>query len=258
MTSGRLLFEVLVLLTARFLFLCGVLAKLLGRQQRTWPTIAGLGCSTVAVASLLALHLSWVSPEVSQRVGIGGIRVLALLLFWPTLAALIFSVAGSGTIRFLGIASAAITGLWWASLAVEAGMSMGAPMVRHPTQFSIPNGYVGWVEVKYGEKNTPPLPMKNGVYVCTIPPTGVLTTSSSLEEGWAKDEYVYYSENGATHGLKVTNWGLGGMIWGETLQSQAPVQFAQRFYVGTEEQFRHTLPFDERRYYDFKSDKTSR
>ena len=76
--------------------------------------------------------------------------------------------------------------------------------------------------------------VNNGTLVCRIPDSGLLDTSSPLEEGWAKDEYFYYSKDGAMHALKSTGWGHGGLIWGET--NSTTEQF---FFVGTEEQFRH-------------------
>jgi hypothetical protein len=120
-----------------------------------------------------------------------------------------------------------------------------SPLVRHLVKFLIPDGYVGLIEVKYGENNTPALPIKNGTFICRIPDSGLLRTSSPLEDGWAKDEYFYYSKDGSMHALKDTGWGLGGMIWGGSAQwQQAPIgskpaQVAQFFYVGTEERYHH-------------------
>jgi len=125
---------------------------------------------------------------------------------------------------------------------MEAAISMSAPITRHPTRFLIPDGYVGWVEVKYGDSNAPAFPLDKGTLVCRIPGGGLLVTSSSLEEGWAKDQYFYYSKDGSVRALKETGWGSGGMIWGG---SNSTVD--QYFYVGTEEQYHKAVSTNESR-----------
>jgi hypothetical protein len=225
-------------------------------------TLAGIVFSTLAVGSLLVLHLSWISAAVSQYFGDSGIRILALFLFWPTLAGLLFSAAGSGKIRFLGVGTSVITGLWWFTLLMDAAISMGAPIARHPDKFLIPENYVGWIEVKYGETNSPALQMNNRILIYQIPDSGLLSTSSLLEGGWAKDEYFYSSQDGSLHSLKETGWGDGGMVWGNTNEWEAspdgsmPKQVAAYFYVGTEEQYHRAESRNGRRPFDeSKSDK---
>ena len=249
MISGRPLVYLLILLAAWFSLLCGalwqVLRRPLARGPRTYLTVVGLGCSTMAVGALLVLHLSWLSVVSSQRLGEGGIRILALLLFWPTLAGFVLSIAGSGRMRFLGVGTCLATGFWWFFLAISAGISMGAPIARYPTRFLIPKGYVGWVKVKYGE-TAPPLEMSDGTYICRIPANGILATSSRLEDGWAKDEYFYYSDNDSLEALPDTGWGGGGMIWAGNVgweqpqDGSRPMRVAQSFYVGREDQYRRS------------------
>ena len=248
--NGRALFLVLLLLAVWFAFLCRTLWKLvrassLGSEpkMRGYATLVGIGCAAIAVGALLALHLSWISTEMSQRLGLKAIRIMSLLLFWPTLAGLLLSTGGRGRIRFLGIATCLITGLWWFSLSVGAAISMGAaPMARHPTRYLIPEAYVGWVKIKHGE-DAGPLEMSNGKYICRIPVNGTLYTSSRPEDGWAKDEYFYYSGSGSLRELPETGWGKGGMIWAGHSEFQAtqggsmPARFTEVFYVGTEEQY---------------------
>ena len=237
MVSGRPLVFVLILLTVWFLLLCGVVWKALKARKsargRNHATIAGLGCAAIAVGALLGLHLTWISPTLSQHLGAGTIRILALFLFWPTLIGFALNVGGAGRIRFLGIATCFATGLWWFTLAMGSAISVGPPMTRHPTSFLIPNAYVGWITIDY-RRNAPPLEMSDGKYICRVPATGVVATSSTLEEGWAKDEYFYYSEDGSVVALPDTGWGGGGMIWAgsDSLDSQ-------KFFVGREDQFRH-------------------
>jgi hypothetical protein len=249
--SGRWLGLVVILLTAWLVLLYRTWWKLLRtpppeserRTTRDYLTISGIGSSAVAVGVLLALHLSWISVGISQHLGIAAIKILSLLLFWPTLAGLVLSAAGAGRIRWLGVGTSLITGLWWLSLSVGAAISMGAPpIVRHPTKFLIPQGYVGWVKIEHGEGG-PPLEMSNGIYICRIPTSGILQTSSMLEDGWAKDEYFYYSEDGSLRTLPDTGWGGGGMIWGGNTEFQLagngirPKRFSENFYVGREDQY---------------------
>jgi hypothetical protein len=249
--SGRWLGLVVILLAAWLILLCRTWWKLLKtpplecKQQvtRDYLTIGGIGCSTIAVGALLALHLSWISVGISQHLGATAIKILAFLLFWTTLTGVVLSAAGAGRIRWLGIGTSLITGLWWLSLWFVAAISMGgSPIARHPTKFLIPQGYVGWVKIEHGE-NAPPLEMSNGVYICRIPANGILQTSSSLEDGWAKEEYFYYSEHGSLRALPETNWGGGGMIWGGHTEFQLggngirPKRFSENFYVGREDQY---------------------
>jgi len=259
--GGRWLGLALVVLVLWLAFLCRIWWGLLSQPKsdlrlgvRDRFTLAGIGFSVVAVGSLLLLHLSWTSVSVSQHLGVSAIKVLSLFLFWPTLAGLLFSAAGSGRRRFFGIGSCLITGLWWFSLATTAAISMGAaPIARHPTKFLIPANYVGWVAVKYGEPKAPELQINNGRFICQIPPDGLLVTSSPLEQGWAEDEYFYYSQDGSTHALKATGWGRGGMIWGDSNEWQqtpsgfTPVQITSYFYVGPEERYHHAVSSNESR-----------
>ncbi len=55
--------------------------------------------------------------------------------------------------------------------------------------------------------------MVNGEYICKVPKSGVLLTSSHVEDGWASDHYFYYSDSGSLRELKETGWGSGGYIW---------------------------------------------
>ncbi len=246
--GGKWLGLTLIVLLLWLAFLCRVWWGLLRQpmpDQRLWVrhriALAGLGFSIVAVGSLLLLHLSWISVSVSQHLGVTAIRVLALFLFWPTIAGFLLSAVGSGRKRSWGVGSCLITGLWWLSLATTAGISMGAPLARHPTRFLIPANYVGWIEVEYGQTTAPVLPMNKGALICQIPADGILVTSTPLEQGWAKDEYFYYSQDGSVSELRDTGWGKGGMIWANTVEGcgSAPVQLTERFYVGTEESYRH-------------------
>lgn len=216
MINGWPLALALVFLVAWLPLLCWAIWKAVKKRKtgfgRSHLTIMGLGCGSLAVTALLGMHLSWISADISQRLGVGTIRVLSSVLFWSTITGLILNFAGSGKIRFAGVATCLATGFWWYLLAMSAAISMGPATARHPTRYLISAGYVGWVSIEYGV-NGPPLEISNGFYICRIPASGVLTTSSALEEGWAKDEYFYYAEDGSLKTLPETGWGKGGMIW---------------------------------------------
>lgn len=253
--SGGGLSSALVLLGLWFGLLFTTFLKLFrlpptggGPRTRNRITIAGIGFATVAVGSLFLLHLSWISPSVSQRLGVGTVKVLFLCIFWATVASLLLSITGLGGTRFFGLGTSLITGVWWFSLYMGGAISMGAPIARHPTRFLIPAGYVGWIEAKYGEKDAPALLAYGNAFTCKIPESGLVETSSLREYGWAKDEYFYYYEDGSMRTLKDTGWGLGGMIWGSVLDWQGttpegfePKRVTARFYVGTEEQYHRAV-----------------
>jgi hypothetical protein len=258
--TGVWLYPILILLAVWFGFLFRIFWKLLripklqtGRYEalRSHLTVVGMGFATVAVGALLLLHLTWVSVELSQYLGSTAIRILSLLLFIPTVLGFLFSAIGSGRIRFLGVGTCLLTGYWWFGFVVVAAFSMASSIARHPTRFLIPEGYIGWVEVKYGEPNVPGFSMDKGTLVCRIPDSGLLVTSSVMKEGWAKDEYFYYSKNDSVRALKDTGWGLGGMIWGGTNSKDE-----EYFYVGTEEQYHHAVTVNESR--PFNESKTER
>jgi len=211
---------------------------------RAWLTVAGLGLLTVAVASLFLLHLSWISVDFSQRFGSRVVVALGTVLFWSTIVGFILSVAGSGKVRFVAVASSVVTGLWWTTLFFMGAISMGPSIIRHPDRILIPDGYVGWVKIRFGVKGAPSLATKDGILIFTIPPGALLETSSIEENGWAKDEYYYYSPDGSTHPLTETGWGAGGQIWNANDEwspspdGSRPTEITHRFFVGTEEQLK--------------------
>ena len=106
---------------------------------------------------------------------------------------------------------------------------------RSPYRYLIPDGYVGWVEMKFGIADAPELPVHEGFRIAKFPPAGVLKTSSKLQNGWAKDEYYYYKADakeklseGYQTGL--INGGATGLRGGDSHQSLW-------FFVGTYDQY---------------------
>jgi len=61
-----------------------------------------------------------------------------------------------------------------------------------------------------------------------------------MEEGWAKDDYYYYSPS-IQKEIKSTGWGGGGLVWGECTRSDPKVvgyNIIESFFIGTEQQFK--------------------
>ncbi len=205
------------------------------RINKCWDCVL-YHCGRGIVSSAFVMDFS----RGSQRLGVGGIRILSFLLFWPTLAGLVFSTGGSGRTRFLGIGTCLATGLWCFTFWTAAAISMGPSIIRHPVTYLVPDGYVGWIRIKHGED----APRLDGKYICRIPTSGIVSTSSDSEEGWARDEYFYYSDDGSLRPLRETGWGGGGMIWAgsteweQTTDGNKPKQFLEKFYVGKEDQYR--------------------
>jgi hypothetical protein len=259
--TGAWLYPILILLALWIAFLFRIFWKLLRAHKpetgayetvRRQLTVVGMGFAALAVGALLLLNLTWTSVKISQYLGSAAVKILAMLLFFPSVLGFLFSSIGSGRMRFVGVVSSLLTGFLWFGLSVGAAISMGASITRHPIRFLMPDGYVGWVEVKYGDSNAPAFPMDKGTLICRIPDSGLLVTSSVLEEGWAKDEYFYYSKGDSLHALKDTGWGLGGMIWAGSNSTTE-----QYFYVGTEEQYHHAVTINESRpFNESKGDKT--
>jgi uncharacterized protein DUF6843 len=110
---------------------------------------------------------------------------------------------------------------------------------RRPNRYLIPDGYVGWVRINYRIKEAPVLPIEDGHYLFKFPENGLINTSSEGEEGFASDEYYYYSDDTRRPIPSSTD---NAMIWGgvafgsKTVPGQEPTKY-EEFFVGTNEQF---------------------
>ena len=120
------------------------------------------------------------------------------------------------------------------SLALLIGCS-GVYPKRTPYRYLIPNGYVGWVEVIFGVVDEPELPVVEGFRIVKFPKEGVLKTSSSLEDGWAKDEYYYY--DGKTKRRLSDGYKTGMINAGSTGLRGISGRQSQWFFVGTYDQY---------------------
>ena len=66
---------------------------------------------------------------------------------------------------------------------------------------------------------------------------GSLQTSTDLPSGWGRDQFFYYSGN-TRQSLSNAGWCKGGMIWGEAIGKDKDSVTIQKFFVGSEDQFR--------------------
>jgi hypothetical protein len=112
---------------------------------------------------------------------------------------------------------------------------------RPPERFLIPAGYSGWVRVDFRHKDAPPLPMEDGRLLLKLDAQGTLQTSSDPPLGHGRDDFFYYSGDRRT---PVSNAGVckGGMVWQiETMVDDRTSTPFERFFVGTEGQYRHEV-----------------
>lgn len=112
---------------------------------------------------------------------------------------------------------------------------------RPPERYLIPSGYTGWVNVDYEQKNSPLLPIENGRRLIRLDANGKASTSSSPLPGHGRDEFFYDSGDNRI-ALSTAGVCKGGMIWEpETLVNPATSNPSLRFFVGTEDQYRHQV-----------------
>jgi hypothetical protein len=129
------------------------------------------------------------------------------------------------------------------SLPVLVGVFFCGPFVldlflhrRPPSRFLIPAGFVGWARIEYRVANAPPLSREGKYLLVHLDKNGTLQTSSDLPDGWARDQFFYYSGN-KRQPLSNAGWCKGGMIWSEVVASDNSAR-SQKFFVGNEDQFR--------------------
>lgn len=55
--------------------------------------------------------------------------------------------------------------------------------------YLLPEGFEGWVTIRYGVEGAPSIPVKDGVLQFAISDSGTLETSDPLVVGWRRDDY---------------------------------------------------------------------
>lgn len=73
---------------------------------------------------------------------------------------------------------------------------------RHGDRVLIPDGYVGWVEIRYNVKGAPPTPLVDGMYELRLGADGTFATSSDHSTGYGAEEYFYVLQNGKMRKLQ--------------------------------------------------------
>jgi len=97
------------------------------------------------------------------------------------------------------------------------------------------------VRVDFRQKGAPPLPMEDGRILLKLDAHGTLQTSSDPQSGHGKDDFFYYAGD---HRTPLSNAGVckGGMVWQiETMVDESSSTPFARFFVGTEDQYRHEV-----------------
>jgi hypothetical protein len=114
---------------------------------------------------------------------------------------------------------------------------------RPPERFLIPAGYSGWARINFRQKGAPPLPMEDGRLLLKLNAQGTLQTSSDPLAGHGSDDFFYYSYSDDRR-TPLSNAGVckGGMVWQvETMVDEPTSTPFARFFVGTEDQYRHEV-----------------
>jgi hypothetical protein len=155
-----------------------------------------------------------------------------------------------GGLAFAAVAMVAGTTVW-----VAKALSGSWPWeLRTPIEYRIPDGYQGWVRVRWAVQGASPLPRSGHYLVVAVDSQGRAVTSSPVQDGWASDKFLYVS---GTHRrtLRDTGWCQGGMIWassfsygsephaenGKTVYRPTSTNVEQKFFVGSEELYRRTV-----------------
>ena len=73
---------------------------------------------------------------------------------------------------------------------------------RRGDRVLIPDGYVGWVEIRYNVRGAPQLRLVDGKYELRIGADGKLVTSSDQSSGYGSDEYFYVRSIGSMSRLQ--------------------------------------------------------
>lgn len=91
---------------------------------------------------------------------------------------------------------------------------------RASQHYYIPEGFSGWVTVKFEKQGTPPLAERDGVVEYHIPASGILETSSKLQTGWSRDEFFWEGASGKELIPKYLDCGAEKCRWIHDLKEQ--------------------------------------
>lgn len=119
---------------------------------------------------------------------------------------------------------------WLFSLFVASGCTYADN--RRAIAFGVPQGYVGWIRVKFNIKGAAPLPVRNGCYIARIPANGLLRTSTVEGEGWGSDSFYYVTKSGNEILLPTNGGGPNTFVWGDAGRTNERWMF-----IGVKKQF---------------------
>lgn len=97
----------------------------------------------------------------------------------------------------------------------------------------VPDGYVGWVTVKFGQAGCrDSRTLTRTTIAVRNDGTGCTSVPRFPQTSWLA-HFVYVVDGRETRELPVTGWGEGGMVWAESTEIDGD---EYRFFVGSEEQ----------------------
>jgi hypothetical protein len=132
---------------------------------------------------------------------------------------------------------------------------------RMPYTYVVPENFRGWVRVVHYVQGAPALAVVHGRYYVEVPASGIVVTSTGIEEGYAIDKFFARSGRAAISlPLGAENKGTG-LIWANGIHTDEDIEngltrIEGRFFVGSFAEFERTPPPEAR--YERRSDGTRR
>jgi hypothetical protein len=135
------------------------------------------------------------------------------------------------------------------SLVLMSGLWVGCEEPKINEIYRLPEGFKGWIMVKFAFKECPPITHENGVPVISVPPSGIICTSDGSDMGVdaAKKQggrfsslprfYVGSSKDPLFYTLQP---GKGGYVWdgGQGWYGEKPSEHMYlTFFIGTETEY---------------------
>ena len=129
-------------------------------SRRRTVNMAAIICAIVATASLLVLRLFWTPVEIAQHrlpwlqtqnyqhLDVIALKTLSIVWISASLSGLVLGFGATGLRRVFVVMTCLVAAFWWEFIDYW-----------HPARYLIPDGYLGWVEIRYGDMNATPLPI---------------------------------------------------------------------------------------------------
>ncbi|MGG4034928.1 hypothetical protein ABEV74_14650 [Paenibacillus cisolokensis] len=126
--------------------------------------------------------------------------------------------------------------------AIAIGFGLAGSNKQKSHIYVMPDGYIGWVQIIYNQKDSPELPKEGKAFLHNIPKDGVLRTSSPATSGGMT--FYYADEQGKR--TEISSDMIQGQSIGtkEIKRSDGTMEEAQvnSFFVGTEQQYKEQIP----------------